>query len=285
MPAPKSVSEIKSALLRPALTSHFEVEVPFPSALRGIIGTDQGSLNLSCSEASLPGSQLATLELNNDHTGVTEKHAYRRQFDDRIDLTFYVDAGNYTAIRFFESWISYIMNEDLEEPENQIASRSYNYRARYPNEYIMDQGLKVTKFERDYRQQLTYNFVRAFPLSISSMPVSFDASSLLKVTVSMSYIRYYITELNRKNTTTQPQVQTPGQQAQFNASNLTLPGLDGAGALSLEQAAVNERFLGPPKSNTFLGEPLNSQQTLNELYGAGRSGKIKSAGDFIGPLQ
>jgi hypothetical protein len=24
---------------------------------------------------------------------------------------------------------------------------------------------------------------------------------------------------------------------------------------------------------------------LNELYGAGRSGKIKSAGDFIGPLQ
>jgi len=285
MPAPKSVSEIKSALLRPALTSHFEVEVPFPSALRGIIGTDQGSLNLSCSEARLPGSQLATLELNNDHTGVTEKHAYRRQFDDRIDLTFYVDAGNYTAIRFFESWISYIMNEDLEESENQIASRSYNYRARYPNDYIMDQGLKVTKFERDYRQQLTYNFVRAFPLSISSMPVSFDASSLLKVTVSMSYIRYYITELNRKNTTTQPQVQTPGQQAQFNASNLTLPGLDGAGALSLDQAAANERFLGPPKSNTFLGEPLNSQQTLNELYGAGRSGKIKSAGDFIGPLQ
>ena len=285
MPAPKSVSQIKSALLRPALTSHFDVEIPFPSTLRGILGVGQSNLNLSCSEASLPGSQLATLDQANDRTGVTEKHAYRRQFDDRIDLTFYVDAGNYASIRFFESWISYAMGEDLQSTENQIAARNYNYRARYPNDYIMDQGLKVTKFERDYRQQLTYNFVRAFPLAISSMPVSFDASSLLKVTVSMSYIRYYITELNRKTITTQPQIQTPGQQAQFNASNLTLPGLDGAGALSLDQAAANERFLGPPKSNTFLGEPLNSQQTLNELYGAGRSGKIKSAGDFIGPLQ
>lgn len=223
MPAPKSVSQIKSALLRPALTSHFEVEVPFPSALRSIVGVEQGNLNLSCSEASLPGSQLATLEINNDHTGVTEKHAYRRQFDDRIDLTFYVDAGNYTAIRFFESWISYVMNEDLEEPDNQISSRSYNYRARYPNDYIMDQGLKVTKFERDYQQQLTYNFVRAFPLAISSMPVSFDASSLLKVTVSMSYIRYYITELNRKYTVIQPPAQpvaqtTPAQQAAANTA-------------------------------------------------------------------
>ena len=40
---------------------------------------------------------------------------------------------------------------------------------------------------------LTYNFVRAFPIAVASMPVSYDASSLLKCTVSMSYIRYYIT--------------------------------------------------------------------------------------------
>ena len=50
----------------------------------------------------------------------------------------------------------------------------------------------MIKFERDYQQQLTYEFIRSFPLSISSMPVSFDASSLLKVTVSMSYIRYIV---------------------------------------------------------------------------------------------
>jgi len=204
MPTPRSVSDIKSALLRPALTSHFEVQLSFPQAIRSFLGVNQDNVNLACCEASLPGSQLATLENNNDRTGVTEKHAYRRQFDDRIDLTFYVDAKNYTAIRFFEGWISYIMNEDqdnnpfsagtgpTQDAPPSLASREYNYRVKYPNDYIADQGLKVIKFERDYQQQLTYEFVRSFPLSISSMPVSFDSSSLLKVTVSMSYIRYIV---------------------------------------------------------------------------------------------
>ena len=233
MPTPRSVSDIKSKLLRPALTSHFEVEIPFPSALRSILGVEQDAFQLACCEASLPGSQLATLVNNNDHTGVTEKHAYRRQFDDRIDLTFYVDAQNYLAIKFFESWISYIMNEDqagLEggpalDQEPNLASRAYYYRARYPNEYISDQGLTVTKFERDYKSSLTYNFVRAFPLSVSSMPVSFDSSSLLKVTVSMSYIRYYISSLQSKPTTstldTNRAKTTPQTQAEQNSNALS----------------------------------------------------------------
>ena len=58
-----------------------------------------------------------------------------------------------------------------------------------------------------------------------------------------------------------------------------------AASSALEQAAINGRFLGPPQAKTFLGEPLNSQQTLNELYASGRSGRIKTAGEFIGPLQ
>ena len=223
MPTPRSVSDIKSKLLRPALTSHFEVQLSFPEALRSFLGVDQDTVNLSCCEASLPGSQLTTLENNNDRTGVTERHAYRRQFDDRIDLTFYVDAKNYTAIRFFEGWISYIMNEEQddnpfsggggnderEQPPN-LASREYNYRVKYPNDYIADQGLKVIKFERDYQQQLTYEFIRSFPLSISSMPVSFDASSLLKVTVSMSYIRYIVLKTPSKT----------GSQGGFNPFDL-----------------------------------------------------------------
>ena len=69
---------------------------------------DQDTINLLCSEAVLPGSSLATFEINNDRTGVTERHVHRRMFDDRIDLTFYVDAGNYLPIKFFETWIDFI---------------------------------------------------------------------------------------------------------------------------------------------------------------------------------
>ena len=247
MPTPRSVSDIKSKLLRPALTSHFEVQLSFPEALRSFLGVDQDTVNLSCCEASLPGSQLATLENNNDRTGVTERHAYRRQFDDRIDLTFYVDAKNYTAIRFFEGWISYIMNEKqddnpfsggggptIDQPPN-LASREYNYRVKYPNDYIADQGLKVIKFERDYQQQLTYEFIRSFPLSISSMPISFDASSLLKVTVSMSYIRYIVLKTPSRT----------GSQGGFNPFNLFNP--------SSQAQSNSDSFLNLFRNNLPLG--------------------------------
>ena len=119
---PQSVSDLTSKMLRPSLSSYFLVEIPFPSGdsvrekLKKILDTpnDQEKLNLHCSEASLPGSSLATYEINDDRTGVTERHAYRRIFDDRIDLTFYVDAEEYLPITFFETWMRSIVNEDIE---------------------------------------------------------------------------------------------------------------------------------------------------------------------------
>ena len=187
----KSVDDVKVNLLRPSLTSYFAVQIPLPngkvrSKLEEVLGADQGQLNLLCTDTSLPGSQLTTMDINNDRTGVTEKHAYRRMFDDRIDFTFYVDATNYLPIIFFETWIKGIMNE--EGGDNK--GKAYNYRPTYPDEYTADQGLKIFKFERDYKQFMTYEFIRSFPLSISSMPVSYSGNDLLKCTVSMSYIRY-----------------------------------------------------------------------------------------------
>ena len=43
---------------------------------------------------------------------------------------------------------------------------------------------------------LRYAFVRSFPIAINSMPVSYDTSQLLNVTVSMSYVRYVIDNLS-----------------------------------------------------------------------------------------
>ena len=37
---------------------------------------------------------------------------------------------------------------------------------------------------------LQYQFFKAFPLSIVTMPVSYDASQLLKYTVNFAYTRY-----------------------------------------------------------------------------------------------
>ena len=144
------------------------------------------------------------MENLNDHTGVTERHVHRRMFDDRIDFTFYVDANKYFPIRFFEKWMRYVSDEDnLADTTRGTSaaitnsSPSYHYRMRYPDGiggsggYRVD-GVKIIKFERDHKQSLIYTFVKAYPIAVNSMPVSYDASNLLKCTVSMSYIRYFI---------------------------------------------------------------------------------------------
>ena len=148
-------------------------------------------LGLNCSSAVLPGSRLTTYQIDNDRTGVTETHAYRRQFDQEIDFEFYVDASDYIAIRYFEKWMEQIMNQD----NTKAKSANYNYRAKYPNEYICDQGLKIYKFERDYDRVLEYQFFKFFPKAISSMPVTYDGNDVLRCNVTMSYVRYIMTGL------------------------------------------------------------------------------------------
>jgi hypothetical protein len=250
MPSTRNIADIKSALLHPATTSHFDVFIDKPANLTaqymGVNGViyNQDRLNLMCSEATLPGSNLATLELTNDHTGVTERHAYRRVYDDRIDLTFYVDVDNYLPIRFFETWIKYIAQESISDAGDRgvgLDGGNYFYRFAYRDDYASD-GLQITKFEKSMMagakgstgKALTYKFVKAFPISISSMPVSYDSSSLLKCTVSMTYMRYYI-ERYGGGAPDNP-TGTPTQQAQFNSTNKNLTG---TGALGVPITGFN----------------------------------------------
>ena len=94
------------------------------------------------------------------------------------------------------------MNED--QNEESLNRKNYCYRLRYPdgpdgNNGYTATGLTVTKFERDYQQALEYQFIKSYPISISSMPVSYDTSGLLKCTVSMTYLRYVVIQSNRKD--------------------------------------------------------------------------------------
>ena len=226
-PSCKGVSSIKSLILNPALTSHYQVTIAPPfnddgfSDFLGDVGAsyypNQEKLNLSCCEASLPGSQLATTELLNDFYGVTERHVYRRQFDDRIDLNFYCDAEQYLPVRFFEAWMNYITNTGRVNKQKNISGdiekENYSYRMKFPSKY--KGPLEVTKFEKNIQSSkvqrvvkpLTYKFVNAFPLAISSMPVTYDSSDLLKCNVSFAYSRYYIEEGTSVSSFTNPSAQ------------------------------------------------------------------------------
>jgi hypothetical protein len=224
MPAPipnnVTLQTIKSRLLEPALTSHFICRFSPPSGLQsgGKAGfynnrvrdfpglnyiANQELIELSCTDASLPGSSLATIDIDNDFHGVSEKHAYRRLYDDRADFTFIVD-GEYKILDYFENWISYCSGESSLADQK---TPTYSYRVNYPKDYKTDK-LYITKFDRNISNRVpgnsnatsrsknykpfTYTFVNAYPISIASMPVSYDTSNLLKCTVSFFYSRYVI---------------------------------------------------------------------------------------------
>jgi hypothetical protein len=234
----ESISDIKSKLLRPSLTSHYLVEVQPNDPTTNFISNRVNAkdpikrfdrLSLACSEASLPGSSLATIDIDNDFPGVSEKHAYRRLYDDRADFTFYVDAEEYYVIRFFESWIGYCVDEQY--GTNEIEKPYYSYRVNYPDDYKAN-ALSITKFERDYSKSSTtasknrikktsnaslkYKFIGAYPISISSMPVSYDTSQLLKCNVSFFYQRYKIEGFSNKlNTSSAPNPNSPAAPELF----------------------------------------------------------------------
>ena len=215
-PSVKKNFQIKEKLLRPALTSHYQCWFNPPTPVIDWIKTykkldynfNKELISLSCSEASLPGSSFMTNEITDDYTGVTERHAYRRTYDDRIDFAFYVDHGrsdgNYNVLWFFEKWMQYIA---VEEENSGLDTRQFNYRFRFPEQYQTD-NLFINKFERDLAgQYLQYKFMQAYPISINSIPVSYDSSQLLKVTVSFTYTRY-LTERSGNTVEKEPSQQT-----------------------------------------------------------------------------
>ena len=218
------ISDVKANLLNPALTSHYEVQIPLPPFMQAELESkDQYRLRLQCSEASLPGSNIATTDISNDFTGVTERHAYRRMFDESMDFTFYVDGENYLPIKFFEKWMKGVMNEDVNESMNL----NYHYRARYPDEprkgYACPQGLVIQKFEKSYWENghsglVEYEFIKAWPKAMNSMPLSYDGSNLLKCTVSMTYMRYVMRGLDRGTISSQA-VRPPQNTGAGNRNN------------------------------------------------------------------
>ena len=203
-PHKKVLSDLKTSILRPALTSHFQCWFYPPSAVRSLLPTgevqDDRMWSLSCSEAALPGTSLATTEITNDHTGVTERHAYRRQYDSTSSFTFYVDQ-DYKMIDFFEKWIGYIVNEGYDHLQDDGVSNpsadNYFYRVNFPKLY--QTSIYIKKFERDYGNRiLEYKFLKAYPISINSMPVSYDGSQVLKCTVSFNFSRYLVNRVNNQ---------------------------------------------------------------------------------------
>ena len=207
------------------LMRHFATSYDPPIDLKGKFSSTM--LGILCSDASLPTSSFATAEVKDNYVGIPQEFAHTRLFTD-IDFTFYVD-DDYETIRFFEAWMDFISGGNIqrEDPEfsepavqSDIGNDVYR-RFNYPKTYKAD-SMYITKFERNYRHELQYRFVNAFPKGMTAIPVSYGGADLLKVTVSFNYDRY-IVKYNSKTTTTT----TNNTNNTNNTDNSSNPNTDG----------------------------------------------------------
>ena len=155
-------------------------------------GTDIG---IMCSEATLPTSSFATAEVKDNFQGINQQFAHTRLYIDS-DFTFYVDR-NYNVLKFFEGWMDYISGDDDYRGVDREDNHNYYRRFNYPMYRDRKIGYKcgsvtVSKFDRNFDNTLVYKFINAFPKGMTSIPVTYGQTDILRVTVQFAYDRYIV---------------------------------------------------------------------------------------------
>ena len=191
MVKPRRISDFKPTFTNLAQTSHYQLSFGgLPTGLRqhlNVRGLDYRFITetagLLCSNAVLPGSANAIANIRGNYTGVVENMVHARLFTE-IVLEFYVDR-EYKTLKFFEHWIEFIANGSGEDQSR----KDYYFRMEYPDDY-KTYGAKLIKFDRDYKEEMQYNFYGFFPRNFSNTPVKYEGSEVLKASVSMAFDRY-----------------------------------------------------------------------------------------------
>ena len=232
-------------------------------------------LGLLCADASLPATSFGTLEVNGHFQGRTEVFAHTRIYPS-LSLTFY-ETLDHKTLMFFEEWQRHITDA------NSSTESRYDhfYRMRFPEEYKCD-SIFITKFEKNYggfefAPTLVYQFIRAFPKNVSSVPVAYGQSEFTKVTVEFAYDRYIVNPAEEKAETKPGYI--PGAPSQeLVREDLAIHALTNRGMIESVGTDAQRRILADADSRYPPGSPAREalrQAALSGTYAApDATGKI-----------
>lgn len=162
-------------------------------------------VSLMCDEATLPGVQSATGQVNGIHTGSGQfQYPHTRIYND-LSLSWICDA-NMTPLKFLQCWMEVMYNEYDEKGTSynsfnqtsasdvQSRSRNRSVRLNYPDEYTMQ--LSILKAEKNKNSELgrpsiRYVFDGVYPYAIDTIPLSYGTSQLVKVSANFYYERWF----------------------------------------------------------------------------------------------
>ena len=191
MVKPRRISDFKPTLTNLAQTSHYQLIFGgLPLGVRqhlNIRGVDYRFMTettgLLCSSAVIPGSTLADTKVIGNFQGVIENMSHARIYPD-ITLEFYVDI-EYKVLKFFEHYIEFVAGGSREDQSRD----DYYHQMEYPADYKMYKT-KLLKFDRDYNNEIQYNFFGMYPYQITNIPVRYETSQVLKMSVNFHIDRF-----------------------------------------------------------------------------------------------
>ena len=205
-----------------SLSNQYQVTISgITGALRGYLSSkynlpssySSGSaIGIMCSDATLPGSSFATVEVSDNYQGIKQQIPHFRNYID-TEFSFYVDVRHNT-LKFFEGWMDYISGDD--NPKGKLKDEGYYRRFNYPMDSEGKVGYKcntlsIVKFDKNGQNLLGYEFINAFPKSLNSNAVSYGQADIMKVTIQFAYDRYIMISATGPNGTPNRKPKKPEQ--------------------------------------------------------------------------
>jgi len=134
-------------------------------------------LALQCESAELPGKSLITADAK--IYGPTFKVPYQTQYTD-TNLTF-LCTNEFYERKLFERWIEAIMPSD---------TNNLRYPKGRDSRYLTN--IKIIQYDEFIRQIFIIELIDAFPIAISSQPLSWSEEGFHRLGVQFSYQRYRV---------------------------------------------------------------------------------------------
>lgn len=132
-------------------------------------------LALQCENAELPGKVLQTADVK--IYGPTFKVPYQTMYQD-ITLSF-ISSNDFYERKIFDKWLEIIMPTD---------TNNLRYPKGTETRYLTN--LKIIQYDEFVKQIYAVECIDAFPLGISSQPLSWSSDGFHRVSVVFAYQKY-----------------------------------------------------------------------------------------------
>lgn len=156
-----------------------------------------------CNEVQIPGIVFASADIKGPYKGLNARMPYAKIYNS-LDMSFVCDMES-VPYRFFRAWQDFISNgiaapvglsgvTGIAPVNSRRVERKESFYFRYYDDYVAD--IEIYKLEKNSDKTIAnkqfYNpyvvaLRRAYPYSVTSIPLSAASSQLVKLTVSMYY--------------------------------------------------------------------------------------------------